>query len=54
VRTRLQGRLPDGKAMQMEVMLFAHGTRVFQASVLGERLSDDAVEVFLSSLRFPR
>ncbi len=53
VRTRLQGRLPDGKPVQMDVAVFAHGTRVFQASVLGGQLSDEAVDTFIASIRFP-
>ena len=50
-RQRLGGRLPDGKPVQMELALFAIGTRVFQASVLGEALRDDVVETFIGSLR---
>lgn len=51
-RSRLQGRLPDGKSVQMQVAVFTHGTQVFQATVLGEQLSDDAVQTFFASLRF--
>jgi hypothetical protein len=53
VRTRLLGKLPDGQAMQMEVVVFAHGTQVYQASVLGRQLSDEGVETFIASIRFP-
>lgn len=49
-RQRLSGRLPDGKPAQMELVLFAIGTRVYQASVLGEALRDDVVETFIASL----
>jgi len=52
-RLRLQGRLPDGRPVQMELIVFAHGTRVFQASVLGARLPDEAVDTFIASIRFP-
>ncbi len=41
-RWRLAGRLPDGKAVREQVLVFAHGTRVFQLTVLGPR-SDDAL-----------
>ena len=49
-RQRLAGRLPDGKPAQMELALFAIGTRVFQASVLGEKLNDETVEAFIGAL----
>jgi len=51
VRQRLVGRLPEGKPAQMELAFFAVGTRVFQASVLGEDLRAEAVDIFMSSLR---
>lgn len=51
-RKRLQGRLPDGKPVQMQVAVFTHGTQVFQATVLGERVSEDAAQTFFASLRF--
>jgi hypothetical protein len=51
-RKRLQGRLPDGKAVQMQVAVFSHGTQVFQATVLGERVSEEAARTFFASLRF--
>jgi len=50
-RQRIVGRLPEGKPAQMELALFAIGTRVFQASVLGEKLSEETVEAFIGSLR---
>ena len=49
--TRLNGHLPDGKPVALRLAVFAHGTRVFQATVLGERVPDDAARVFFSSLR---
>lgn len=50
-RQRLEGRLPDGKPAQMELAVFAIGTRVFQASVLGENLRDEATDTFIGALR---
>jgi len=50
-RYLLQGRLPDGRAVQMQVAVFAHGTQVFQATVLGEAVPDEAAQPFLASLR---
>jgi hypothetical protein len=51
VRLRLRGRLPDGQAAQMQVAVFARGTQVFQATVLGNTLADEAAETFFASLR---
>lgn len=39
---RLQGVRPDGQAVRMQVLVFAHGTRVYQATVLGPA-ADDAL-----------
>lgn len=41
-RWRLAGRLPDGRAVREQVLVFSHGTRVFQLTVLGPR-ADDAL-----------
>lgn len=48
---RLEGRLPDGRAMQLQVAVFAHGTRVFQATAMGERLAPEATRTFFASIR---
>jgi hypothetical protein len=50
-RLRLDGRLPDGKPVQMQLAVFAQGTRVFQATVLGERVPAEAAQAFFTSLR---
>lgn len=50
-RLLLQGKLPDGRAVSMQVAVFTHGTRVFQATVLGEQLSPEVAEVFFDGLR---
>jgi len=52
VRTRLAGHLPTGEALQMQVAVFAHGTRVFQATVLGASVADELAETYFSSIRF--
>jgi hypothetical protein len=54
VRVLLSGHRPDGRAVKMQMALFAHGTRVFQATALGERAPGEAAETFFSSLRFER
>ncbi len=48
---RLAGRLPDGRAVQQRVALFSHGTRVYQATMLGAALDPEAQEAFFGALR---
>ena len=50
-RFELQGRLPAGKAVREQVAVYARGTTVYQATVVGETLDPEAVEVFFSGLR---
>jgi hypothetical protein len=52
-RVLIDGRLPDGRAVTEQVAVFAKGTQVFQATVLGERVDAEAAEIFFASLRFP-
>ena len=47
-----QGKLPDGQAVHMQVAVFAHGTRVFQATALGPALPAEGVQTFMGSIRF--
>ncbi len=54
VRLAMQGSRVDraGRSpVRQEVVLFAHGTIVFQATALGERLDEVALDAFFSSLR---
>jgi hypothetical protein len=54
LRQRVQGRRPDGSEVVVESVVFAHGTRVYQATVLGpapRRLASDAVDTFFTALR---
>jgi hypothetical protein len=51
VRLAMSGRLPDGQAVQEQMAVFARGTWVFQATVVGERLPTEGVEIFFGSLR---
>jgi hypothetical protein len=48
---RFAAQGPDKQAVQMHVAMFAHGTRVFQAAVLGQAVPDEAANAFFSSLR---
>jgi hypothetical protein len=52
VRLAITGRLPDGTAVQEYAAFFAKGLRVYQASVIGPAPAADAVETFISGLRF--
>lgn len=47
---RLQGRRPDGQSVQMQVLVFAHGMRVYQATVIGASISDEDVRPLFDSL----
>lgn len=48
---QVAGRLPDGRAVTERAALFAYGTRVFQATMLGERLDAQVQEIFFGALR---
>jgi hypothetical protein len=50
-RFEITGRLPDGGVVREQLAVFAKGTRVFQATALGARLDDQALEAFFGGLR---
>lgn len=50
-RWRLQGRLPDGQAVAEQVQVFAHGTRVFQAAVIGPQADEARAGPFFDGLK---
>jgi hypothetical protein len=52
VRVVLAGVRPDGQAVEMQLAVFAHGTRVFQATVLGPQATGEDAASFFSNLRF--
>jgi hypothetical protein len=52
-RSAFDGRYPDGRAVRMQSAVFSRGTVVYQATVLGERLDEAALDTFYTSLRFP-
>lgn len=52
VRLRVQGRRPDGQAVEVASVLFARGTRVYQATALGASLPEKAVRPFRDGLHF--
>jgi len=47
---RLEGLRPDGQAVRMQVLVFAHGTRVYQASVIGPSADDGVARPLFDSL----
>jgi hypothetical protein len=47
----LRGRQPGGRAVVMHLAVFAHGTRVYQATALGEQLGTEAIDTFFGALR---
>jgi hypothetical protein len=51
IRLNLRGQLPDGRAVTEAVVVFAYGTSVVQATVVGPRPDPLAVEAFVESLR---
>ena len=52
-RQRLVGRLNDGQAVEEQVAVFARGTQVYQATMVGARLDADSIEMFFGALRLP-
>ncbi|MDE2369688.1 MAG: hypothetical protein KGN16_12020 [Burkholderiales bacterium] len=49
---RIDGRRADGHPVQMRLALFARGTQVFQATVIGEHLAGEAEDGYFASIRF--
>ncbi|MBL8326913.1 MAG: hypothetical protein JNJ89_18330 [Rubrivivax sp.] len=47
----LQGRRPDGSEVHARLVLFAHGTQVFQATVVGSRPAGAAADPFFEALQ---
>ena len=50
-RQAIVGRLADGMAVEEQVAVFARGTRVYQATMVGARLEAQAIEMFFGALR---
>lgn len=54
LRRQLAGRMPDGRAVREQVQVFAHGLRVFQATVVGPEAGTVQAGPFFESLELPR
>lgn len=51
---RVQGRLPDGQPVREQVLVFAQGMRVFQATLVGPVADDTLAKTFFDSIELPR
>ena len=51
---RVQGRLPDGQPVREQVLVFAQGMRVFQATLVGPVADDALAKTFFDSIELPR
>ena len=47
---RLRGQRPDGQAVLAQVLVFAHGARVFQATVIGPQADDRLAQALFEPL----
>ena len=47
----VSGRLPDGRKVEERLALFAYGTRVYQATAVGERIDASAWDNLVGSLK---
>ena len=52
-RLDLAGQRADGVAVRQQAVFFTKGLRVYQASVVGTPLSDEAVDTFFAGLKLP-
>jgi hypothetical protein len=52
-RVKVDGKLPDGAVVQEHAAFFAHGLRVYQATVIGANPTPQAVQTFFEGLKFP-
>jgi len=52
-RQAFAGQLSDNRRVEEQVAVFARGTRVFQATMVGAKLDVRTVEVFFGALRLP-
>lgn len=50
-RVLVQGRRPDGTPASGQFVVFAHGTQVFQAIVMGTAVPEPAAQTFFDALR---
>jgi hypothetical protein len=51
VMAHLEGKLPDGRPVQVASVVFAHGTRVYQAFIWGAAIEEGVEHTFFEGLR---
>lgn len=51
---QLRGQLPDGQPVREQVLVFAHGLRVFQATLAGPVAGPALAKAFFESIEVPR
>lgn len=49
-RWQVQGTLPDGRPVTAQALVFAHGMRVYQATVIGPRADPARAQVFFEAI----
>ena len=54
VHRRLSGQLPDGQLVRVQVLVFAGGLRVYQATVVGPVAGDAQAGPFFEAIGLPR
>lgn len=54
VRRQLAGRMPDGRVVREQVQVFAHGLRVFQATVVGPEAGPSQAGPFFEAIELRR
>ncbi len=52
-RLAIEGRRADGHAVHEQAAFFARGMRVYQATVVGERIDPEAADTFFAGLKLP-
>lgn len=53
-RWRMSGQLPGGQTVAEQVLVFAHGTRVFQATLIGSVADDARAQPFFEAIKVLR
>jgi hypothetical protein len=48
----LEGRGADGQPVREQVVFFVKGLRVYQATIVGERIDPEAAETFFGGIKF--
>ena len=51
---QMRGQLPDGQPVREQVLVFAHGLRVFQATLVGPVADPAMAKPFFESIEVPR